>query len=182
MYIYIYIYYILQPTFKLMQDKGHRMAGVLGAHLADAGAEARDGQDDDVAHLALHGDAGKVLGGQVPAVRRARGLEVLGVVEVAEDAVGPDGGAGELDDGLVHDAREQDAGALHAQGVLSDGGDDVAQHRVARLGLDGPLAELQLARVPQVPVLAVVCVGLDADDQADGGAVDVGGEPLDGGL
>lgn len=46
---------------------------------------------------------------------------------------------------------------------------------MARFRLDSPLAKLDLPRVPLLPVVAVPRIGLDADDQADGGAVDVSG-------
>jgi len=169
-----------ERTFELVLHKRHRAVDILGAHLLHAGAEASDGQDDDVADLLVLLDAGKVHGGDVPRDALLV-LEVLGVVEVAEDGVRPDGGARKLDDALVHLGLGEDAGLLHAQRVLGDGRDDIAQHGVAGLGLDGPLAELDAARVPLVPV-GPVGVCLDADDEADGGPVEVRGQPVDGGL
>lgn len=167
-------------TLEFVLHKRHRVVHILGTHLLHTGAEARDRQDDHVADLLVLRDARKVHRGDVLRVP-VLVPEVLRVVEVPEHGVRPDRRTRELDDALVHLGLGEDALPLHSQRVFRDGRDDVAQHRVARFRLDRPLAELDPARVPLVPI-GPVRVGLDADDEADGRTVKVLGEPVDGGF
>lgn len=160
-----------------MLDKGHGIVVLASAHGLDARAEAGNGQHNDIADLLGGLHAGKVLPGDV-ALAGAH-VKVVGVVEEAKDGVCPAGGAGELDDALV--VLVEVALGLALERLVGDVGDDVDQNGVAGLGLHGPLAELDAARVPVGPVWAVR-VGLDANDHAVGVCGDVGGDPVGGAL
>ena len=85
-------------AFKLMLHKSHRVVIFTGAHLLDARAKARNGQDDDIANLlgCLH--SSEVFPGDVALA--CGHVEIFGVIEEAEDGIGPQRGSGELDDAL----------------------------------------------------------------------------------
>ena len=164
-----------------MFHKRHRIVVFARAHSLDAGTERGNGQDDDIAHPLRRLDAGEVLPGDVALA--GRHIEVVLVVEVIEDGIGPDSRPGELHDRLLlgRGVGAERAFALHLQRVLGDLGDDLAQHGMPRFGLDGPLAELDAARVPVVPVRSIG-VGFDADDEAVRGARHLGRHPVHGGF
>ena len=131
----------MQRTLEVVFHKGHRVVVFAGAHLSHAGREAGDWQNDNIADLLSGLHAGELLPGDVALA--VGHVEVLRVVEVAEDEVGPERRASELDDVLV--VVGQLACALADERLLGDVGDNVTQHGVAGLGLDGPLAELDAA-------------------------------------
>lgn len=160
-----------------MLDKRHGIVRFLGAHLLHPWAEARDGEDDDIAHLLGGLDAGESLPRDVLPIH----LVIRRVVQITEHGVGPDGRAGEFHDGLIELLFFQDPKLLHSKGVFGDGGDDVAENRMAGFGLNGPLAELNPARIPVTPVHSVG-VGFNANNETDRGARDLGGKPVRRGL
>lgn len=159
-----------------MLHKRHRVVILSGTHLAHTRTEARDGQDDDIADLLGQGHAGEISPGDVPIA--SGHVKVPLVVHVVEDDIGPHSGPGELNDVLVLE-RPQQASLLLLQGQERDVGYDLAQDRVAGFGLDGPLAELDAARVPLRPV-GPVRISLDAHDQAHGLLGDARREPVNG--
>lgn len=165
-------------TFKLMFDIGHWIVVVASAHLTNTRAETCNGQNNDIANLFGLSDACKMFPGDVALA--GRHVKVVRVVEKGENGIGPDGRAGEFDN-RVNGGFCQLAGFLATQSFVGDGSDQIAQDGMARLGLNGPLAELNAARVPVVPV-RTVGVGFYANDHAVAGARDVGGHPFGGAL
>lgn len=160
-----------------MLDKRHWVVFFAGTHCLDTGAEARNGQNNDIADLLGSLHASEVFPGDV-ALARAH-IEELGVVEVAEDGVGPDSRAGELNDALG--VVTELASLLAVQSLLRDVGDNVDENRVTGLRLDGPLAELDAAGVPVSPVWAVR-VSLNANDHAVRAGSHVLRDPVGGAL
>ena len=161
-----------------MLHKRHRVIRLLGIHLLHPRTETRNGQHHHIAHLLRRLDPREHLPRHVlPLLAVDLVLEVDRVVQVVEDGVRPDRGAGELHDALVQLLRVQRTLFLHPQGVFGDFGYDLAQHGVARFGLDGPLAELDPTGIPVLPVCPVR-VGFDADDQSDRGPWYLIGHPI----
>lgn len=160
-------------TLELMLHESHWVILLASAHGLDARAETRDGQDDNIADLlgCLH--AGEVFPGDVPLA--GAHIKVVWIVEIRENGVGPDGWASELDYAFVVLAKS--ARLLAVEGLLGDVCDDVDKYRMAWLGLDGPLAELDAARVPLSPVWPV-WISLDANDHAVGICRHILGNPV----
>lgn len=164
-------------TFKIVLHKSHWVIWLACTHCLYSWAEAGDGQNNDIANLFRRLHAGEVFPGDV-ALAGAH-VKVVGVVEEGKDAVGPHGWACKLNDAAV--VLGKGTGLLALQRLLCDICYDVDENRVAGLRLDGPLAELDAARVPFSPVCSVG-VGLDANDHAVGVGRDVVGDPVCGAL
>lgn len=156
-----------------MLNKRHRIIIVLGTHLLDTRREAGNGQNDNIANTLARLHAGKVV--IVDAALAGIEVKEAGVVEVVHDGVGPDGRASQIHDTGAAEGSEL-AVVLHFERSIGDAGDDITQHGVTRLALDGPLAELDAAAVPVSPVGAVG-VGLNTNDETNRLLRDRGGDP-----
>ena len=86
-------------TFKVVLHIGHWVVILASTHGLNAGAEACDGQDNDITNFLGRLHAGKVFPCNVTLA--CAHIEVVGVVEVVEDGIGPDSGPGKLDDAFV---------------------------------------------------------------------------------
>lgn len=156
-----------------MPDERHWVVRFLGAHLLHPWAEARNGEDDDIAHLLGSLHAGESLPRDVLPIH----LIIRWVVQITENGIRPDGRAGEFHDAFIKLLFLQYTQLLHPECVFGDGGDNVAEDRMAGFGLNGPLAKLNPARIPVMPVGSIgVC--LNANDEANGGSGDLRRKPV----
>jgi len=119
----------LSRTLKVVFDKGHGIVLFASTHGLDSGAEASDGKDDDIADLLGLLHASEMVVRNV-ALAGAH-VEVGGVVEEGENAVGPHARACELNDTLV--ILCELALGLALERFLSYIGHDIHQDGVARL-------------------------------------------------
>ena len=152
---------------------GHWVVVLASTHGLNAGAEACDGQDNDITNFLGRLHAGKVFPCNVTLA--CAHIEVVGVVEVVEDGIGPDSGPGKLDDAFVVFAEL--ARVLAVKCLLGDVCNNINKHGMARLRLNSPLAELDAAGVPLGPVRAI-WISLDADDHSVGVRGYVRGYPI----
>ena len=144
-----------------MLHKSHRVIFLASAHCLDARAEARNGQDDNIANLLRLLHAREV--GKSDVATAGAHVEIGRIVEEGENAIGPQPGPSELDYAFV--VLGELALSLALQGLLGDVGDHVNEDGVSGLRLDGPLAELDATRVPVSPIRAIR-ISLDANDHA----------------
>lgn len=151
-------------TFKLMLHKRHFIFRLLRPHLLHPGTEARDRKDNYISNLPGAFDAGEMLPRDILSVLPHN--KVFWVIEKVEDRVRPHCRPRKLDDTLVELRGIQVSLLFHPQSFLGDGSDDVAKHRVTWLGLNSPLAELNSAGVPVLPIRSVR-IGFDANDETD---------------
>lgn len=156
-----------------MLDESHLVVFLTSAHGLNTRAEAGDGQNNNVADLLRRLHAGEVLPCDV-ALAGAH-VEVVRVVEVVENAVGPDRGASKLDYTLV--VLAELACLLAAQCLLCNICNHVNEDGVARLRLNCPLAELNAAGVPLSPVWTI-WVGFDTNNHAVGAGWHILGYPI----
>ena len=147
-------------TVKIMLDTRHGVIIFPGTHLTHARTEAGNGKDDDVSDLLDLLHAGEVPPGHIPLA--GPHVKVVLIVEIGKHTIRPEGRTGKLDDAIAS-ALER-ASLLPPQRFFGDGGDDVDQDGMSGLGLDGPLAELDPARVPFRPIRPI-WIGLDADHE-----------------
>lgn len=148
-------------TLKVVLHKCHLVVVFASAHGLDARTEACNRQDNDVADLLWCLHACEVLPCDVSLA--SAHVEVIGIVKVGKNGVRPDRRASELNYALV--VLVEFAQLLALQRLLCNVRYNVDEYWVTGLRLDGPLAELNAARVPGRPVGAI-WIGLDANDHA----------------
>lgn len=87
----------LPRAFKIMLDERHWIVRFLGAHLLHSWTEARNGKDDDIAHLLGRLHASESLPRDILPIH----LVIRRVVQITENRIGPDRRAGEFHDGFI---------------------------------------------------------------------------------
>lgn len=143
-----------------MLDKRHRIIVFSTPHRLHPRAKTRNRQHHHITDLlrALH--SRKIAPGDIPDA-----IKEFLIIEEIKHRVRPHRRPRKLHHLVVADVQRTHL--LPPQRLLRDARDDAAQHGVSRLGLDGPLAQLDAPAVPLRPVLAVGGVDFDPDDESD---------------
>jgi hypothetical protein len=143
------------------------MIDSLGPHVADTGAEASDGKNQNVAHSLVLNLVGEIL------VRDDR----VEAIEEPKHSVRPSCRSCEFDNGAIHLPLFKQSCISHPHGFLNNESHDVNENRMTGQGLDRPLTELNPTGIPLFPIRSIR-VSFDPDDDSNFMTIHAMGYPI----